>query len=214
MFPKFSNPTPFDAPLFLSLVVFVFIPEAMVSSLLLDIFRLFFSFSSFEPLSSFRLRSAPDAFALEDPFVVFADDARVLLLVAFEPPLPRVVVFVVRFRLRGEESFEWCRRSSSSLLVSLEPFSVVLSSSKDKFRTPSLKEEEGAFEFVPPILVFYSFLSRVVFFAFFWRGLRVRLSRTKGRRREREANARACFLCRRTSVKSRYLKQRLCDNVT
>jgi len=161
VFPKFSNPTPFDAPLFLSLVVFVFIPEAMVSSLLSDIFRLFFLFSSFEPLSSFRLRSAPDAFALEDPFVVFADDARVLLLVAFEPPLPRVVVFVVRFRLRGEESFEWCRRSSSSLLVSLEPFSVVLSSSKDKFRTPSLKEEEGAFEFVPPIGVLFFSFSRV-----------------------------------------------------
>lgn len=160
MFPKFSNPTPFDAPLFLSLVVFVFIPEAMVSSLLLDIFRLFFLFSSFEPLSSFRLRSAPDAFALEDPFVLFADDARVLLLFAFEPPLPRVVVFVVGFRLRGEESFEWCRRSSSSLLVSLKSFSVVLSS-KDKFRTPSLKEEEGAFEFVPPIGVLFFSFSRV-----------------------------------------------------
>jgi hypothetical protein len=121
---------------------------------------LFFSFSSFEPLSSFRLRSAPDAFALEDPFVLFADDARVLLLVAFEPPLPRVVAFVVGFRLRGEESFERCRRSSSSLLVSLEPFSAVLSSSKDKFRTPSLKEVEGAFEFVPPILVLFFSFSR------------------------------------------------------
>jgi len=87
---------------------------------------------------------------------LFADDARVLLLFAFEPPLPRVVVFVVGFRLRGEEFFEWCRRSSSSLLVSLKSFSVVLSS-KDKFRTPSLKEEEGAFEFVPPILVLFFF---------------------------------------------------------
>lgn len=158
MFPKFSNPTPFDAPLFLSLVVFVFIPEAMVSSLLLDIFRLFFLFSSFEPPSSFRLRSGPDAFALEDPFVLFAD-AIVLLLFVFEPPLPRVVLFVVGFRLRGEESFEWCRRSSSSLLVSLKSFSVVLSS-KDKFRTPSLREE-GAFEFVPPIGVLFFSFSRV-----------------------------------------------------
>ena len=186
MFPKFSNPTPFDAPLFLSLVVFVFIPEAMVSSLLLDIFRLFFSFSSFEPLSSFRLRSAPDAFALEDPFVLFADDARVLLLVAFEPPLPRVVAFVVGFRLRGEESFEWCRRSSSSLLVSLEPFSVVLSSSKDKFRTPSLKEEEGAFEFVPPILVLFFSFSRGI--------LRFFLERFEGsneRKKERTRSERA-----------------------
>ena len=180
----------------------------MVSSLLLDIFRLFFLFSSFEPLSSFRLRSAPDAFALEDPFVLFADDARVLLLFAFEPPLPRVVVFVVGFRLRGEEFFEWCRRSSSSLLVSLKSFSAVFSS-KDKFRTPSLREE-GAFEFVPPIGA-VCFFSRVLFFAFFWRVLRVRLlSRTRGRSREREANVRACFLCRRTSVKSRSLKQRLC----
>ena len=98
-------------------------------------------------------------------------------------PLSVRVVFVVGFRsdfvvvelfkLSGEESFEWCRRSSSSLLVSLKSFSVVFSS-KDKFRTPSLREE-GAFEFVPPIGVVF-FFSRVLFFAFFWRVLRVRLS--------------------------------------
>ena len=212
MFPKFSNPTPFDAPLFLSLVVFVFIPEAMVSSLLLDIFRLFFLFSSFEPPSSFRLRSGPDAFALEDPFVLFAD-AIVLLLFVFEPPLPRVVVFVVSFRLRGEESFEWCRRSSSSLLVSLKPFSAVFSSSKDKFRTPSLREE-GAFEFVPPIGV-VCFFSRGYVLRFFLESFEGSfVSRTRGRRREREANVRACFLCRRTSVNMRSLKQRLRDNGT
>jgi hypothetical protein len=119
---------------------------------------------------------------------LFADDARVLLLFAFEPPLPRVVVFVVGFRLRGEEFFEWCRRSSSSLLVSLKSFSVVLSS-KDKFRTPSLKEEEGAFEFVPPILVLFFSFSRGIlrFFLERFEGSFVSNERKKERTRSERA---------------------------
>jgi hypothetical protein len=119
---------------------------------------------------------------------LFADDARVLLLFAFEPPLPRVVVFVVGFRLRGEEFFEWCRRSSSSLLVSLKSFSVVLSS-KDKFRTPSLKEVEGAFEFVPPILVLFFSFSRGIlrFFLERFEGSFVSNERKKERTRSERA---------------------------
>ena len=86
--------------------------------------------------------------------------------------IPRVV-FVVGFRsdfgvvelfkLSGEESFGWCRRSSSSMLVSLKSYSAVFSS-KDKFRTPSLREEGALSSCLPSVR--YAFLLASTLFLF------------------------------------------------
>ena len=166
VFPKFSNPTPPDEPLFLSFVLFRLHPRG----------RYLRCSTSSDCSFCSRCSNHHHLFvAGRNPRV----DLNSINIVRVSTTLsvrtatsasPSSLVFEATLVSSScsscpeEESFGMVSRSSSSLLVSLKSV-LCRFSSKDKFRTPSLREE-GAFEFVPPIgVLFFSFSRGILRFS-------------------------------------------------